>query len=661
MQKIIVLLSLLIYSCGIGGPGKTGKQQDTLIKLTGAYFFTKDNSFRFVSIEPKDGSTNVKIDSKITIQFTSHAEQTFVTNNKYNDCTYTGTSGTKYTVNDGVTALSKDGYNTCVGLTSANNSSTSILTPSTTLEYSKSYKFTGHAYYPIKTCTKSSNGYETCKTDYKYIKITTAFTTEPPPSNQLFIKGTVLDAATGKALPVVQVSTNPPTVEVATDGSGNFSISQNITSVDYYKITFSKTGYKTKIISQKPSTYDSVYNQITMDVGTGIVDQSITTTTDGTTDGGTTGGGGDGGTGVDTTAVSVDTVQGIEEKPSGATVPPSSWDLYTPLKVGDTYYAIANASTVHSYKWDTDSQQWLQITVNKASYYGGYYQSAQICGNRLFIYGGASSNEARGYYQDITNISLNWLSPTLTDSLKVKDQQVPGAYMIIGRKKPLIVCIENGQKVLVFGGYYDKFYTGWNNNGYASFFDGKIYDFTKDAWSRTVSNINPPASRYHNQTILAGNNIIIWGGCSADYSAGNYKIADAYCSPSLNTGNIYNIPSNTWTPMSINANTPSGRAEFAMVWTGEKVIVWGGRYNTSGSTNYTYYQTGAIYNPSTNTWEKATSTAFAPSARSGNIIAKWTGTEMSITGGSYGTDYTDLSKKIYYYNPTTDSWRNEDL
>jgi hypothetical protein len=60
------------------------------------------------------------------------------------------------------------------------------------------------------------------------------------------------------------------------------------------------------------------------------------------------------------------------------------------------------------------------------------------------------------------------------------------------------------------------------------------------------------------------------------------------------------------------------------VWTGSKVIVWGGLYGTA------YVSTGGLYDPMTDTWT-AMATANAP-AGSGQT-AVWTGSKMNSGDG----------------------------
>jgi hypothetical protein len=71
---------------------------------------------------------------------------------------------------------------------------------------------------------------------------------------------------------------------------------------------------------------------------------------------------------------------------------------------------------------------------------------------------------------------------------------------------------------------------------------------------------------------------------------------------------------------------PAARKSPTSVWTGDEMIVWGGESGGSSTLN-----TGARYNPSTDTWTPMT-TLNAPTARISHT-ATWTGTEMVVWGG----------------------------
>jgi len=104
-----------------------------------------------------------------------------------------------------------------------------------------------------------------------------------------------------------------------------------------------------------------------------------------------------------------------------------------------------------------------------------------------------------------------------------------------------------------------------------------------------------------------------------------------------------------WQPTSL-INTLSGRRSHAMVWTGSEVVIWGGETAAGG---YTTTNTGAKYDPTTDTWTPI-STVNAPSARR-DLSAIWTGTEMIVWGGVPGNSGPVLNDGGRY-NPVTDTW-----
>jgi len=109
-----------------------------------------------------------------------------------------------------------------------------------------------------------------------------------------------------------------------------------------------------------------------------------------------------------------------------------------------------------------------------------------------------------------------------------------------------------------------------------------------------------------------------------------------------NTGARYNPSTDTWTATNT-SNAPAGRVAHTAVWTGTEMIIWGGADGLFSVTN-----TGGKYNPNSDSWT-ATSTISAPTARVGHV-AVWTGSEMIVWGG---TGPLDTGGK---YNPNTDSW-----
>jgi hypothetical protein len=87
------------------------------------------------------------------------------------------------------------------------------------------------------------------------------------------------------------------------------------------------------------------------------------------------------------------------------------------------------------------------------------------------------------------------------------------------------------------------------------------------------------------------------------------------------------------------------------VWTGTRMIVWGGSIYDMYAGSYTETNTGRIYDPATDSW-KATSTTGAPPAASGHT-AVWTGSRMIVWGG-YSREGWRSTGGVY--DPATDTW-----
>lgn len=87
--------------------------------------------------------------------------------------------------------------------------------------------------------------------------------------------------------------------------------------------------------------------------------------------------------------------------------------------------------------------------------------------------------------------------------------------------------------------------------------------------------------------------MIVWGGLGS----GSYNY--------LADGAAYNPNSDEWTSLSLDG-APEARYGHAAVWTGQKMIVWGGI--KSGSSPVEYYSSGGVYDPATESWSQMTST-----------------------------------------------------
>ena len=197
---------------------------------------------------------------------------------------------------------------------------------------------------------------------------------------------------------------------------------------------------------------------------------------------------------------------------------------------------------------------------------------------------------------------------------------------IVGQpsQRSSFTMIWTGSKMIVWGG---KAISG------NALQDGALYDPSNNTWT-AMSTLNGPGFRHSHTAVWTGTSMVVWGGISPAGAV-------------LNTGGLYNPAANTWTPTSTGPNVPSGRIGHTAVWTGTEMIVWGGGAAFSQPVN-----TGAAYDPVTDTWRGVSVSPQTPAARSGHA-ALWTGSRMAVWGGVANDN--DLNSGGLY-DPSTDTW-----
>lgn len=138
-----------------------------------------------------------------------------------------------------------------------------------------------------------------------------------------------------------------------------------------------------------------------------------------------------------------------------------------------------------------------------------------------------------------------------------------------------------------------------------------------------------PQARSFHSAVWTGSKMIVWGGLNA--------------STKLGTGGVYDQTADGWTPVAVNG-APSPRYQHAAVWTGTHMLIWGG--DDGSATN-----TGAAYNPTTDTWSPMGTLGALPSPRR-NFVHAWTGTELLVWGGVGAGVLGDGGR----YNPMSGVW-----
>jgi hypothetical protein len=191
------------------------------------------------------------------------------------------------------------------------------------------------------------------------------------------------------------------------------------------------------------------------------------------------------------------------------------------------------------------------------------------------------------------------------------------------------VAVWTGSRMIIWGG------SDHNGAQRGARGDGSLYDPITDAW-QPMSPTNAPAPRTRATAIWTGTEMLVWGGMGGN----GYFLPEAI-------GGRYNPATDTWQPMS-NVDAPPAMYGHTAIWTGSKMIVWGGSTNLSASGS----SMGGAYDPATDTWE-LTPTLGAPSGRSLHT-AVWTGTEMAIWGGRTLAGAVNSGGM---YDPQSKAWR----
>jgi N-acetylneuraminic acid mutarotase len=151
---------------------------------------------------------------------------------------------------------------------------------------------------------------------------------------------------------------------------------------------------------------------------------------------------------------------------------------------------------------------------------------------------------------------------------------------------------------------------------------------------RATSTTNAPSVREGHTAVWTGTKMIVWGGSWPIFNGREF----------FNSGGRYDPITDSWSGTGGSA-VPDPRDSHSAVWTGTEMIVWGGYRNPS------YLNTGGKFNPVTGVWTPTGQTN-VPAARRSNT-AVWTGNEMIIWGGYDGTSYLNSGGR---YNPSIDGW-----
>lgn len=268
---------------------------------------------------------------------------------------------------------------------------------------------------------------------------------------------------------------------------------------------------------------------------------------------------------------------------------------------------VAGAPANTGGEYDPATDAWSTIsTINAPTARSGH--SAVWTGDRMLVWGGFGG----GYLATgsaYSPASLNWTDLVNTGAPSGRDGHA---------------AVWTGARLLIWGG----------RNGDGLLADGSAHDVAGGAWA-ALPGLNAPSARRLATAVWANDRVIIFGGEGEAGAVGTGAMLSF-------TGGI---TPGAWQALA-GANAPSARVGHTAVWTGAKMIVWGGK---SGGTPL---DNGATYDPVNNLWTPLPA-AGAPTPRFGHV-AVWTGTEVLIFGGENAGGPLATGGA---YDPATNKWR----
>jgi N-acetylneuraminic acid mutarotase len=271
-------------------------------------------------------------------------------------------------------------------------------------------------------------------------------------------------------------------------------------------------------------------------------------------------------------------------------------------------------------RYNPAANQWTRMNPTGAPS-PRIHASAVWTGSEMIVWGGvyqANNSGQISYYSDgarYNPVTDTWTALSSTGAASARSNHT---------------AVWTGSEMIVWGGVVSDGFSTYLNSG------GR-YNPVTNTWSPMTLTAAPAGRTYH-AAVWTGSAMLVVGGYGGSSN------------PFPTAGGRYNPATNSWTALPV-TNGPGGRANCTAVWTGTEMIVWGGSY-TDAADNVIYYNTGARYSPSTNAWT-ATATAGAPTGRRDHT-AVWTGSRMLIWGGSVGSwSYVNTGGS---YNPSTNAW-----
>ncbi|MHC4163508.1 MAG: Kelch repeat-containing protein [Planctomycetota bacterium] len=210
----------------------------------------------------------------------------------------------------------------------------------------------------------------------------------------------------------------------------------------------------------------------------------------------------------------------------------------------------------------------------------------------------------------------------------------PGNTSLVNAPSPrgYHTAVWTGSEMIVWGGLD---YLGTKNSGGA-------YNPATDTW-RTPSTAGAPAARLGHTAVWTGTEMIVWGGSDLQGALG--------------TGGAYDPATDGWRALST-SGAPERRTAHSATWTGAEMIIWGGQGVFAllpPNAVDKVLADGSAYDPVADSWTPISFTGSPPAARGHTVV--WTGSRMIVWGGRDGIALTiSTVNSGGAYDAVADAW-----
>jgi len=296
--------------------------------------------------------------------------------------------------------------------------------------------------------------------------------------------------------------------------------------------------------------------------------------------------------------------------------------VYTPQGIilwgGSTSDGIAQDGAIYN----PSTNQWTPMSVlNSPEPRLGPFAWT---GSQLVIWGGSNfDNSSLKATQNLGNGSAY-------DPLKNQWVPLATAGAPAARQAHTLTAMEHS--VFVWGGI-DQLSIG--DKSARTFNDGGIYDTITQRWTPVMSTSG--ISRAYHCSVWTGTVMLIWGGAE---KKPDHELA------LLTHGEIFDPKTQQWRAMN-NVGQPAARYAHNCVWTGKKMLVWG------GSVQFFAVSNGAAYDPGTDSWSPIDDVN-SPLATIGEA-SYWSGKYLMVWGGREGE--SNLVQVGGLYDPESNKWQ----